>query len=222
MERARGIRAADRRGLRPAKARAFVSLALRFAFAAVPAVAFSACRGGTLPDLGSVPAFSLRDSLAGMVGPAELRGRVWVVDFIFTSCPAQCIAMTREMKAVADAFAGDPRVRLVSVTIDPERDSLPALERYARRFGADRARWLFLRGAEREAHELARGTFRLALADVRGDTSQAGTGGFVHSTRFALVDARGRIRGSFDSQDPAQIDALRDAVRELSKEAEGG
>jgi protein SCO1/2 len=162
-----------------------------------------------LPDLGNVPDFRLtRETGAAFDSSNALRGKVWVADFIFTNCPGPCPRLTQHMKRVQEGLVGIDAARLVSFTVDPERDTPPVLTAYGKRFGADPARWYFLTGSREELHHLSKNVFQ--LGDVAPDLE--------HSTRFVLVDKRGRIRGYYGTSDPSRIVQLIEDAKRLVKE----
>jgi len=134
----------------------------------------------------------------------DLLGHPWVADFIFTRCAGPCPLMSLKMAALQRVLP--PAVRLVSFSVDPDHDTPEVLQAYAKRFGADPRRWIFVRGEKEALHRLIYAGFRLSLAENR-----AAPPGFqlAHSTRFALVDAEGVIRGFYDSAQPSFIEALR-------------
>lgn len=158
-----------------------------------------------LPDLGSVPDFQLtRETGAAFASAAELRGKVWVADFIFTNCPGPCPRLTQHMKRVQEGLKGIEQAKLVSFTVDPARDTPEVLAAYGKRFSADPARWYFLTGSRDELHHLSKDVFK--LGDVAPDLE--------HSTRFVLVDKKGRIRGYYGTTDPSMIvQVIEDAIR---------
>src|SRR5258708_26022127 len=98
------------------------------------------------PVYGSVPAFQLTDQSGASFSSAALDGRVWVADFFFTNCPGPCPRMSSQMHQVQTALE-ETDARMVSMTIDPDRDTPPALSEYARHFEAKRGVWYFLTGA---------------------------------------------------------------------------
>ena len=137
-----------------------------------------------LPTYNTVPDFSLTDQTgASFAGDAALRGHVWVADFMFTNCPGPCPRMSSQMHQVQGALA-DSDVRLVSFTIDPERDTPAALADYASHFSAKPGVWYFLTGPVETLQHLDRDVFQLGDID----------GSLDHSTRFALVDRKARVR----------------------------
>ena len=157
--------------------------------------------------LGVVPPFQLTDQAARPFDGASLAGHVWVADFIYTACPGPCPMMSSQMRRLQAATAATPDVKLISFTVDPDNDTPAALAEYARRFAADPRRWTFLTGARARLNELGLAAFHLNSVD----------GSLIHSTRFALVDRRGGIRGYYSSDEEGlQARLLRD-IRALEK-----
>src|SRR4051812_12153766 len=130
------------------------------------------------------PTFKLLDQTGGNFGSDDLHGRVWIADFIFTHCAGPCPLMTAKMADVQKALTS-PDVKLVSFSVDPDRDTPPVLKEYAQRFGADDARWKFLTGSKQQMTEVAQGMKVAAKDDPDG--------GVTHSTLFLLVDRNGDV-----------------------------
>jgi protein SCO1/2 len=181
-----------------------------------------------LPVQGEVGGFTLIGRDGAAMSAEELKGRVWIADFIFTRCASTCPAMTREMARLASDFARHPDLRYVSFTVDPEHDSPQVLDRYAANHGAGES-WFFLTGPRDRIYDLARTRFHLGVEDVEElaaaqDTPGSASGAdgaaepFIHSTRFVLVDRQGRIRGYYDSADPLKLRRLRTDVQSLLRE----
>jgi cytochrome oxidase Cu insertion factor (SCO1/SenC/PrrC family) len=126
---------------------------------------FPGASSARLPIYGSVPDFALTDQHGRLVRRADLEGKVWIASFIFTNCPEECPLMTAEMAQFQSDLANIPDFRLVSISIDPERDTPSVLSQYADRFKADSERWLFLTGDKRAIYRLAREGFRLGIVD---------------------------------------------------------
>ncbi len=156
--------------------------------------------------LGHIDGFRLTDETGAEFSSDVLAGKVYVADFIFTSCAGVCPTMTGAMAGLHREFAGDDRVRFVSISVDPETDTPERLAEYAAKYGADTARWKFLTGPMDVVDELAQNQFLL------------GFGGepVSHSPRFVLVDGRGDIRGFFSGTDPASVAELRARIAELA------
>lgn len=168
----------------------------------------------SLPVHGSVPDFSLIERSGRMVDRRALLGKVWVANFIYTRCSETCPLQSAEMARLQAELAAEPDVRLVSITVDPKRDTPRVLSRYASRFRADRDRWLFLTGEPGAIYRLAREGLYLPMPDPREKVRVPG-GQLVHSPRFVLVDRAARIRGYYDSTDKESLQRLRQEIRAL-------
>jgi len=156
-----------------------------------------------LPTYGEVPEFSLIDHHGQEINLEKLKGSVFVADFFFTSCAGICPRMTEQMTRVQEAFKDEQRVKLVSFTVDPERDSVWVLSEYAKGWGAIDGKWFFITGEKKKIYELARKGFKLPVEEDDG-----GPNDFIHSDRFVLVDSKGRIRGYYSGTDPEDVDKL--------------
>ena len=132
---------------------------------------------------GNVPDFHVTAHTGAAISLADLKGKVWVADFFFTSCPGICPSMTANMRAVQRAFGDDEDLKIVSFTVDPKKDTAKTLTAYANKFGATAPQWLFVTGDETAIHSLGNVGFKLATAE-----NKASPGGFLHSDRFILVD----------------------------------
>jgi protein SCO1/2 len=154
----------------------------------------------------SVPDFSLTDQRGEPLVLSDMKGKIWVADFIFTNCPTICPAMTQEMARLQSEFVADP-VYFVSFSVDPERDTSAVLSRYATAYGADERRWHFLTGDKADIYQLAEEGFSLA-AGHKGTE-------ILHSTRFVLVTPDGNTYGSYDSRSKPALLRLRRDVKAL-------
>ncbi len=159
-----------------------------------------------LKVLGEVPEFELVNQKGQKFTRTALDGHIWVADFIYTTCQGPCPRMSSHMRALQKAT--DAGIRLVSFTVDPEHDNPEALAAYAKRFSADESRWSFLTGAKETLNTLDRDAFKLGTIGAEMD----------HSTRFVLVDKKGRIRGYYGIAEGNPVDRIvKDAAR-LEKE----
>ncbi len=165
-----------------------------------------------LPIIASVPDFSLIDQSGGPIRRADLLGKVWIADFIFTRCAGPCPRMSQVMAELQGRLSSIPGVRLVSFSVDPERDTPAILTEYASRYRADHNRWVFITGGREEIYDLAIDGFKLQVE------SETDTTPILHSTHLLLVDRAGQIRGAFDGEDPATLPKLEAAVRRLAAE----
>lgn len=163
-------------------------------------------RSSNLPDLGTVPAFEFINQDGQNFQSSQLNGKIWVVDFFFTNCPGPCPRMSNQLKRVQAETASIPNLHLVSITVDPDRDTAAALASYAKRYGAQPGRWTFLTGPIERINNLMSKGFFLGFADNMQQ----------HSTRFVLVDGNGKIRGFYDSFGKDSIDKLIEDIRDLT------
>ncbi|MEM9558539.1 MAG: SCO family protein [Acidobacteriota bacterium] len=163
-----------------------------------------------LPNYGSLPSFALLDQRGTTVTLDDLEGTPWIADFIFTSCPGVCPILTERM-AVLDSELPSDAVRLVSFSVDPERDRPEVLAEYAAKHDAS-ARWTFLTGTQSEIESLVRDGFMLPLDP---SPREEGLEPIVHSNRFVLVDADGHLRGFYNAFDAEALKALRRDLQQL-------
>ena len=174
----------------------------------------------TLDRFNTIPDFTLTERSGQPFRSAEaLRGKVWVANFFFTSCPGPCLAMNARLAEVQEAIRQkNDEVRLVSFTVYPEQDNPAVLRRYADRFQARPDRWFFLTGDKPTIYDLAHKGFMLGVTDAATGEEKLKEGEFVHSTKLALVDRRGVVRGYFDSTSPEAFQRLLTAIGDVLRE----
>ncbi len=193
--------------------------ALWFAVAAVAVVmvllsiGFVRSRSQPLPQLGSLPDFSFTREDGSAWGSAQLRGHPFVANFIFTRCPTICPAFTRKMARVQkDTEPFGPGLQLVSFSVDPTYDTPERLAEYAKKHGANPARWSFLTGDYNRLKDTVVNSFKIAMG--RESMDEADVLGIFHGNHFVLVDGAGQIRGYYESADDEAFERLlRDAAR---------
>ncbi|MFQ5700357.1 MAG: SCO family protein [Acidobacteriota bacterium] len=180
-------------------------------------VAVGALAPGGLPspdDLGTVPDFTLTERSGRSVSRSELTGSYWVADFIFTHCTGSCPILTSRMASLARRL---PRIRLVSFSVDPARDTLETLRRYAEAHqpaGTDPDHWLYLTGSPAQLHELITGGFHLSIAELPPGMKAPEGEWITHSDRLVLIDPQGRIRGYYHG---TEEDAVERLARDLGR-----
>lgn len=170
-------------------------------------------------DYGPAPAFSMVSQDGAPFSPADLQGKVVVMDFIFTRCPDICPVMTSQMVALQRSLPkrpfGGPELHLVSVSVDPTHDTPPVLQAYAQKYGADTGHWTFLTGSAADVNALSEG---LAQALVTRPTEDgAAAPDITHSQRMLLLDPEGHVRGFFPA-DEAGLEALVHAIEGVAAE----
>jgi protein SCO1/2 len=170
-----------------------------------------------LPSYGSVPDFALVDQDGHPFTTADLRGKVVVADFVFTSCSSACPRLTQEMAGLQRHLinrGADGRVRLVSISVDPERDTPERLKAYAAGFSADPRLWSFLTGPADRIRDAVVGGFKQGLEKEK-DPSEKDGFTILHGTKMVLLDGKGTMRGFFDANEPESMTQLRLAVAAL-------
>jgi protein SCO1/2 len=163
-----------------------------------------------LSRYGAVPEFSLIERSGKAITLANLRGMIWVADFIYTTCTDTCPLQTAEMGKLQEGWKDNPGLKLVSFSVDPEKDTAEVLSRYADRYHADSQRWLFLTGAKEEITRLVQGGFKLSAVPVV--TAGSSESVIMHSPRFVLIDKQAQIRGYYDSRDQQALERLKKDV----------
>lgn len=171
---------------------------LRFLVPMLLATTGVSCRPSAPEDSGPVGSFALTERDGRTVTDESLRGKVWVASFVFTHCDGPCPKVTATMAALQKSLGLARRddVRLVTFTVDPDRDQPKALQTYADGFHADPDKWLFLTGRKKEIHRLLIEGFKVGVVEKPADKKKPGDE-FDHSTRLVVVDQRGHIRGYF-------------------------
>ena len=139
----------------------------------------------------------------------QLVGKVWVVDFIYTNCPGPCPRMTSQMHRIEEEVKSDQDVKLISISVDPDRDTPAVLNAFAKRFGGPTPQWRFLTGSPDTVHLLAHEVFKV------GDVIST----MDHSTKFMLVDKSGQLRGYYSTFDEDGLPSLLQDVKTLRRQS---
>jgi protein SCO1/2 len=166
----------------------------------------------TLAKHWMLPDFVLTERSGQTVHLADFAGKVWIADFFYTTCPGPCPMLTSRFSDVQKALGDEPNVRLVSISVDPEKDTTDVLKIYAERFKAS-ARWLFLTGQKDAIYSLARDGFKLPIAEATAEGAP-----ITHTTRLILVDKTGVVRGFYEGGNESGVQELiRDIHRLLDE-----
>jgi protein SCO1/2 len=159
----------------------------------------NALRQRTVSAYGSIPEFTLINQDGKNFGSADLRGKIWIADFVYSTCPGPCPMISSRMSELQKPLEKTD-VRLVSFTVDPAKDTPEVLRGYADRLQAEPGRWDFLTGPQSTIYNLSRNGFKLAVGEEKGVP--------IHSTRMILVDRHGAIRGYYDAVEPDAVTNL--------------
>jgi protein SCO1/2 len=143
----------------------------------------------------------------------ELKNKIVVANFFFTSCPTICPNMMKHVKSIQDEFLNDQKVAFISFTVDPLRDSVKRLKWYSRKYNINNYDWDLLTGDKKEIYKLARKSFYLTADDGDG-----GENDFIHSDQLVLVDANKHIRGYYNGIDDRSNEQLKQDIKKLENE----
>lgn len=201
----------------------FLAVAFALAFVISKAESHEAA-AQQLPVYSQVTDFSLTNENGQAVSLADLRGRVWIADIIFTRCSGPCIRMTHQMKELQDALPKDSGTKLVSLTTDPDYDTPAILKKYAERNGADLNRWSFLTGSKLQIGNLAGGSLKLSAVPIKTEDRTTATDLWIHSTIFVIIDKHAQLRGIYETggEDvdwPTEKAKILAAAKELERES---
>ncbi len=147
-----------------------------------------------LQHLWQIPDFTLTERSGKTVTQADLRGKVWLADFFYTTCPGPCPMLTSRLSEIQKALSQRQGVVLASISTDPQKDTIEVLNLYAGKFGAGE-NWMFLRGEKAAIYELANKGFKLSVTEEGGTAKEL----ITHSTKLALVDKNGTVRAFYDA-----------------------
>jgi protein SCO1/2 len=164
---------------------------------------------------GAAPTFTLTERSGEPFGSDDLRGKTWIASFIYSTCPGPCPMVTSRLSELQNELRKNPRwddLRLVSFSVDPEKDTPERLRAYAKLASADPTHWLFLTGTRRAVWDVTLRGFKLPVEANTGP--QAATQPVVHTQKVVLVDPGGSIRGYYEWLREDDRDRLR---RDLDK-----
>jgi protein SCO1/2 len=155
--------------------------------------------------------FELTNQLGKTVTMDELRGRIVIANFFFTRCPSICPGLTRNMKTIQDGLKlkditkriDTTFVQLLSFSVDPERDSVPVLKKYADRYNVNHDIWWMVTGPKKTIYDYALNELKLGLQD--GGTVDSA---FIHTEKFVMIDKKGVVRGYYNGLDSASLSTL--------------
>src|SRR6266568_329783 len=152
-----------------------------------------------LPVISQITDFTLTNQAGHQITLADLRGKVWIADIIFTRCAGPCPRMAQQMKSLQTVLANDSNTKLITLTTDPEFDTPDVLKKYAEHYGADSNRWNFLTGTSLEIANLAIDGLKLTAVEIKPEERKNPADLFIHSTIFVLVDKQARLRATFQT-----------------------
>ncbi|MEM7699069.1 MAG: SCO family protein [Verrucomicrobiota bacterium] len=147
----------------------------------------------------------------------QLQGKIWVVNFIFTSCGRECPFLSRRFLTLQERFANDERIELVSISVDPQTDTVERLAQYAAGFDAG-DRWHFLTGDPGTIARIIRHDFLIDTGKADGTLPQRQNSELPHTERFAVVDRDGIVRFYTNGMAGDAADRTEQAIELILKE----
>lgn len=161
----------------------------------------------------TIQAFEFINQDGQLVNEQTFAGKIYVCDFIFTSCPSICPLMSQQMQRIQEVFQKEEDILFLSHTVDPERDSVETLKQYAQAYQAQSGKWHLVTGDKKSLYEMG---IRHYLVSV--DEDEASEEQFLHSAAFVLIDKDKRIRGMYNGTEKEDVDRLIGDIRILQRE----
>lgn len=162
-------------------------------------------RGKTINDTiwHEVKNISFTNQMGKTVSLDDAKGKVVVLNFFFTRCPSICPGLTKNMKKLQDSFKSNPDiVQFISISVDPEHDSVPQLRKFANRFDVNHDTWWFVTGDKKAIYDFAFNEIKASIADTNVDTA------FIHTENFFLLDSNRVVRGWYNGFDTLKLAQL--------------
>ncbi|HIP37769.1 MAG TPA: SCO family protein [Crocinitomix sp.] len=164
----------------------------------------------------TIPNFEFLAHDSSLITSETVKGKIYVADFFFTSCPSICPKMTNHMQDLHNRTKDIEGLMFLSHTVDPERDSLPVLNEYIKTMQIETGdNWFFLWAPQGYTYEIGKYGYL-----INADVDPKAEGGFLHSEHFVLIDKERRIRGMYEGTDKSKIDQLEKDIRKLVNEYE--
>ena len=163
--------------------------------------------------------FTFTDQQARPLEAESLKGKVWIANFIFTSCAAECLVLSARFAELQRLFAKEDNLAFVSFSVDPQTDTPERLDQFANRWHADPEKWFFLTGEAAEVDALVKNSFLLPLSRNPIEAGKLMSERFIHSNRFAIVDRTGTVRAYVDGLEPEATSTISRIVVELLNES---
>jgi len=169
---------------------------------------FHKFHGTAIPDTiyHQIADFSLTDQDGKKVSLETFNGQIVIVSFFFTHCPTVCAQINSNMDVLVQNYIRNKMIRFISITVDPDRDSVAALKTYAKQFGVKTEKWRFLTGDTTSVYNLARKSFLVNALKLGPDD-------FIYSDKLILIDPVRRIRGYYEGTDSKDITKMNDEIK---------
>lgn len=162
--------------------------------------------------------FNLLNQEEENISLTDVKGKVFVAEYFFTTCMTICPKMTEQMTRVQAAFRNNENVKILSFTVNPDYDDVAVLKEYSEKYNAQAGQWHFLTGTKEELYGLARKSFFVLKPAEAANLGDAGSD-FIHTNNFVLVDQQLRIRGYYDGTNIDEVSELINDIELLLKES---
>lgn len=171
----------------------------------------------SLPVIADTPPLALNDQTGAPFDSKRLAGKIWIANFMFTSCPDVCPMLTSKMRSLQLRFGNHRKqVEFVSISVDPDTDTPAVLTKFAREHDADLSNWSFLTGPREQVRSVVMEGFKQAMQEVPAKDDEPRN--ILHGTHIALIDKQARIRGFYRTDNPSLLRLTQDA-QQLMKES---
>lgn len=161
--------------------------------------------------------FSFQNQDNKTITENDVKGKIYVAEYFFTTCRSICPIMNRQMLRVQKAIKGNTNIKILSFTVDPSVDTVAQMKSYATSHNYVEGQWHFLTGKKQDLYALARKSFFVLKPAEAQNLGDAGSD-FIHTNNFVLVDGQGRIRGYYDGTNPKEVTTLIADIKRLEKE----
>ncbi len=193
---------------KPALIFIIIGAMILLAFLALTVVDFANRSLTQIPVLGEVPPFSFTSHHNQQFNNTNLDGKLSVISFMFTRCKSICPVMSANVLEVYDFYAHSDKLQFVSITVDPDVDSIPQLAKYADSLGVNDMRWIFLRTEIENVIDFSENGLMIGAGNLPGG----------HSTRLVLVDHLGQIRSYHNGMDKEELELMKNNINILARE----
>lgn len=161
----------------------------------------------------TIPPFSYLNQDSTVVTDKDFDGKIYVADFFFTSCTSICPTMHRNLLKVYEKFKDNPRVKIISHSIDTKYDVPSRLKKYADKLGINGHQWEFVHGSRDSIYDVSAKSYLVAAYEDEKEPE-----GFVHQGWFILVDQNKHLRGAYDGTKPAEVEQMMKDMQTLLDE----
>lgn len=161
--------------------------------------------------------FSFLNQNGETITQKNVEGKVYVAEYFFTTCKSICPIMNKQMERIHKVYQREQDFRILSFTVDPDKDTVEQMKRYANEHNANNDQWHFLTGSKTDLYALARKSFFVLKPAEAANLGDAGSD-FIHTNNFVLVDRESRIRGYYDGTSTSSVDSLIHDISHLLKE----